>query len=440
MQPHRMPWRRSLLRGGLLWVVLCTGCPSEPTSMQTDGSALMDPPAIGDLTQGNDMAIRPCTLTSTWTTVDDYFPPNARDNSYGTAIAQDPAGALFVFGGYNDSMGSYHWYVRRSQNGGATWTLIDDFQLVAGKSTSPGWSIGVLGAGQVVVTGDAKDATNRPSAVTRRTANGGMSWTTDVYQYPGGQDSTSSSVYVGSAGSVYLMGGGKDGSGKFHWLVRQSVHGGDSYSILDDYLHPDSITNIARAAVEQSPGVLYVLGTRSSAAGLHWVVRASTGAGGSFVVEDDFQLVPGKDCYPRGIWKGPGGSLFALGWCSDATGKYHGIVRRRQGNPPTWTTVDDFQLVVGHDSQMSGIAADSQGALYLVGAGRDRNDIFHALIRRSVDGGSSFATIDDFQLVAGKHAYWYGVIKDQQGNLYVVGGGTNAQDRWHSLVRKLACN
>jgi hypothetical protein len=67
--------------------------------------------------------------------LDDFAPPGRHVDFFGAfdlggGIASDPAGNLYVSGlSYPDeaSNADAQWYVRRSTDGGATWTTVDDF-------------------------------------------------------------------------------------------------------------------------------------------------------------------------------------------------------------------------------------------------------------------------------------------------------------------------
>jgi len=64
-----------------------------------------------------------------WTNVDDYQ-YNSTSLSEANAITTDPSGAIFVTGIATASIN--HWVVRKSLDGGSTWSISDDFVHVAG--------------------------------------------------------------------------------------------------------------------------------------------------------------------------------------------------------------------------------------------------------------------------------------------------------------------
>jgi len=72
---------------------------------------------------------------SSWSVLDDFAPPGRHVDFFGLfdlggGITSDPAGNLYVSGlSYPDefSNAEAQWYVRRSTDGGATWTTVDAF-------------------------------------------------------------------------------------------------------------------------------------------------------------------------------------------------------------------------------------------------------------------------------------------------------------------------
>src|SRR5262249_23939283 len=120
------------------------------------------------------------------------------------------------------------------------------------------------------------------------------------------------------------------------------------------------------------------------------------------------------------------------------------IVRRSLNGGNTWQTVNTFQLTSGWASA-AGIAADASGHLYVVGnalgAAVKGNSWRHWVVRRSADGGNSWATIDDFQLDTNNNSYARRFVAAANGTFYVAGSalvgpndGTFRNSHW--VVRK----
>jgi len=161
-----------------------------------------------------------------WQTVADfqYTLPVSLD-----ALAKDSAGTLYA--AINTSIDPQyrtHAQIRKSSNHAATWTLIDDW------SSPVEGSIRVLGlgadpTGRLYALGYIADAMGRTRWMVRRSADGGRSWTTvDDFALPRNQSAVAQDFAADAAGNAYVVGyaeepptPGKPGPQR-HWLVRRS--------------------------------------------------------------------------------------------------------------------------------------------------------------------------------------------------------------------------
>jgi hypothetical protein len=112
------------------------------------------------------------------------------------------------------------------------------------------------------------------------------------------------------------------------------------------------------------------------------------------------------------------------------------IVRRSQNGGATWATVDTYRLASLNFAIANGIGADSQGNLYVVGhanAPYGQSGYAHWIVRKSADGGNSWSTVDDFQPAATTPAIATSFAGDANGNLFVA-GYTGTTHEW--LVRE----
>jgi hypothetical protein len=99
---------------------------------------------------------------SSWSLVDDFAPPGRSVYywDFGGGIASDPAGNLYVTVTTYDYVNGIEpdlWYVRRSTDGGTTWTTVDEFPSGGiGECCRDVTGVTVDAAGDVYVTGRAK--------------------------------------------------------------------------------------------------------------------------------------------------------------------------------------------------------------------------------------------------------------------------------------------
>jgi hypothetical protein len=130
-----------------------------------------------------------------WSQVDhfDFDPPTTNGSNTPNAIVADSSGNLYVGGSATKAtITSYttktvhgkptqvpvytnvsHWIVRKSTNGGASWTTDDDFQLSSVKFAGVA-ALGVDRAGSVYAAGSSTDSSNAEHAIIR--TNEGGSW------------------------------------------------------------------------------------------------------------------------------------------------------------------------------------------------------------------------------------------------------------------------
>ncbi|MDB6032038.1 MAG: hypothetical protein JWM16_2376 [Verrucomicrobiales bacterium] len=156
---------------------------------------------------------------------------------------------------------------------------------------------------------------------------------------------------------------------------------------------------------------------------------------------DDYQLVLGKNAFARGLAQDPLGNLFAAGAGVDSAGTYHGLVMKSSNHGDTWAAADDFAnptttINLGPDHG-AGICADSAGRLYAAGSDFLASNQKNWYVRRSLDGGATWATVDSFTL-GGTEAYPRSLETDLAGNVYVTGtastSGTSLTN--FAIVRK----
>jgi hypothetical protein len=94
----------------------------------------------------------------------------------------------------------------------------------------------------------------------------------------------------------------------------------------------------------------------------------------------------------------------------------------------SWQTVDDFALA-GGDAEAHGVAVDAAGGVYVVGTANG-----HAIVRYSADGGANWSTRGDFQYPSLTNNVFNAITINPQGDLFV--GGSSGYGRYHWIVRR----
>jgi hypothetical protein len=318
-----------------------------------------------------------------WTTVLDDAPPGFSVGFSG-GIASDASGKLYVAGVSFDSTGegTDHWTVLRSIDGGVIWATADDLDTGGYSGSDPVTGITVNSDGDVYVTGTSFVAGkltwtirkgaggtsfstvdlvtgSSPSAVfahptagifavgtktvvtkgkttnvwlVRRSTNGGVTWSdVDTFQLSSGNGAHANGICADALGNLYVVGRGtttSQGNNIYHWVVRRSTDGGNSWSTADDFV-PSSKSGEARCVVATQNGDLYVAGIGTTSAGNHWILRKKPGAAGTWTTIDDYQFVPGSTTEPRSMAADNLGNLFVggFGW-GPSGGGTHWLIKK----------------------------------------------------------------------------------------------------------------
>jgi hypothetical protein len=183
------------------------------------------------------------------------------------------------------------WVVRRSVNGGA-WSQVDSFKFTS-SGGSYAYAVAADGAGNVYVVGEASLATitgytrnhapvysYTPHWITRKSANGGASWTvSDDYQLVKGIYVQPAAVTSDPQDTIYVAGYADDNAGVQHAVVRKLVNG--SWSTVDDFTAGSTSAGAYYTAITaDSAGNVYAGGEYfdDSQGVWDWVIRSQPAA------------------------------------------------------------------------------------------------------------------------------------------------------------------
>ncbi len=329
-----------------------------------------------------------------WSIVDGFKPAGWAWTQY-RGFGSAANGALFTAGELWDgvpNIGTKNWIVRRSIDGGVTWTTQDVFDDGAGGKPSCG-DIKAAPSGAIYAAGvtAAQGGANGWSWLVRKSSDGGASWTTvDQVVTPGFSEARAIGFHPN--GSVFVVGYMSDSKGRFRWTTRRSVNGGATWSTVDSYQAGNGLFAKAQSITVDSSGAVYVagmaIGFQKGRYTQLWVVRRSTDGGGSWSAVDNFTVGTSSSPYalagPNAITIAPSGLIYVCGY-SDGGAPNHWLVRR--GTPGangaiSWATVDDFQLVAGQSAQAWAITSGGLGNIYATGRAADASGTEHWLTRR----------------------------------------------------------
>lgn len=345
-------------------------------------------------------------------------------------------GSSFFYGGGNPTS-NIRWLTRVSNDGGATWTTRDYFQRAA-SYPSYGTGISIDSSNNIYAFGCYNDSAYNNHVLTRKSSDNGVTWS-DVDYYLSGVGYSISGGYVASDNSVISF-GYYSGSSDYKNFVRRSTDNGSTWSIIDNAGPPMPAAGSTYNVLQTSSGKLLAVGTQNSGTlGVNpingpWYVRISSDVGTTWVQSDSYQYQSGGSA-SAAIETQPG-TYYVTGTTVDASSAYHWVLRKSVDSGTTWATIDDYSCPSGTYVQANDITEDENGNLYMAGACYDSiNAYYNWIIRKSVDAGNSWTVVDTFNLVANKSAHAVKIKSDKNGRLFAIGKGMDASSKNHWLVR-----
>ncbi len=199
-------------------------------------------------------------------------------------IAFHPNDTILVIGWVLNSNADYVWTTRRSTDGGATWQNVDTYQV--GREDAQGCAITTDDVGNIYAAGFSKGWRKRGAIdlwMVRRSADGGQSWSTvDSYTLPtttsyNTLDFGPTAITTTSGGHVWVCGYYTASDGSLRWLVRRGVPGAKgsfSWKTMDDFQLAPRQPARANGIVADAYGNIWVSGRAADATGKeHWLTR-----------------------------------------------------------------------------------------------------------------------------------------------------------------------
>jgi len=274
--------------------------------------------------------------------------------------------------------------------------------------------------------------------------------TVDDFVYSSGKGSFAARVRAGTNGNILSAGRGIFSDDVEHWIVREGTVGGTIWATLDDYTYPSGTSSGANDILVTSDGNLIAVGYGTSGGVARWIVRKSEDNGDSWTTVDDFVLQAGGNSRALSITRNSAGDLFVTGF--GISGTTHWVTRKSTDGGDNWSTIDDFQFSSGGASQGNAIVADTAGNIYAVGSGIDTGKTYW-LVRKLINDGASWTTVDQFLLDSGTTASAADVIVDPSGRIFATGSSddgtitrgitrrtTNAGVTWDTVDNLIAAD
>ncbi|HEY9170844.1 MAG TPA: sialidase family protein [Verrucomicrobiae bacterium] len=238
------------------------------------------------------------------------------------AVVEDVAGRVFLGGYIIDTNNRWHFSIRRSLDGGATWATVQD--LVSPSGASSVWAMAATPAGVF-----AAGRYGNTSWIVRRSTDGGQTWNTVDTYYSGSTGNFPYGMTADANGNllatgVAIISPGKNKPAVAHWITRRSVNGGQTWTVVDDFA-PGSF-NTGRAVTVDAYGRVFATGYVSVNGVSRWITRVSLNGGTTWVTSDDVPLLSSAGT-PRAAAADAIGNLFIGGQAPATDGVNHGVVR-----------------------------------------------------------------------------------------------------------------
>jgi hypothetical protein len=321
-----------------------------------------------------------------------------------------------------------------------SWYTVDDFQYATGTvAYASGLAKDPTGTIMYSV-GEAGDASFVRHHLVFQTADGGTNWSASD-DYTGSADGIALGSYPAIAadpgGNLYASDGGR-ANGSSAWFVRSLPAGSSTWVMVDLLLG----SGYPSALATDAAGNVYVVGSGQSET---WLVRKGTPTSTGMSWANVDVVTNPNGCAASGVFCHPTAGVFVVGQVNGPGVKsgnqtnYPGIwtVRRSQNGGATWATVDSFQLPaqkgkVSSSAYAAAAGSDAAGNLYVVGGASSW------IVRKSANpdaSSPSWSIVDNFQLAPGYLAGAASFAPDSKGNLFVAGKAANASG-WHWVARE----
>jgi hypothetical protein len=287
-------------------------------------------------------------------------------------LGVDLAENLYSVGGRTPSSGAAQsWYVRKSVDHGVNWIEKDLYQYATGKSAA---AVALVAdpMGNIFALGYGRDKSGASHWVTRKSSNGGDTWSTvdDV------KNATPLSLHATPNGALFAVGGTP-------WIVRRSLDAGQTWTTVDN---PSS--GWAHGVTSDNLGNIYVAGREHFTSGKPrnfvsydlWTIRKSSNGGTSWSTTNSFSLAPNSYSCARAIGKDAAGNIVVVGYADDESSEYWTV--RTLLSSGFWHT-DTFQLSVNGFGDARSLTVDADGHLLVSGIAGDANGS-HWIVRRLI--------------------------------------------------------
>lgn len=373
------------------WETLLDKSANLVTSDQEGHSIFVDPwssdPALpnlftGGLGEGGNVLLLDQTVPSL---PNNYVVSDSqRGRSFQVARVPAASGNLYSVGSLFNGNPSSSWQVRRSTDGGASWSPFDLYQLAAGGNAS---ASGVVadGAGNIYVAGSAFGTDGYEHWIVRKSASGSVAWTTFL-------NLSSRRANCAANGILYVPGKGLFVVGRVadKWTVQRKRDTDNSFTTVNTWtaVNKPNYVSLATGIAADAAGNIFVCGaTGTTWEPRAWVVRMSTDGGNTWttILGPWAPEGPGQLGIANSVTVDISGDVWLAGWNrADSFSNWDWTVARLD-RATGWTLSADQPFVGARYGSPNGITTDADGNLYVAGSLRaDNNSPMRWIVQRLV--------------------------------------------------------
>lgn len=282
----------------------------------------------GDGTDGYWVVRRSYNFGNTWSTIH-------RTQGAGRGIAVNKSnGHLYTIGFMQVGGVGREWVVRKSTNGGITWSIVDNF--VADEPDDHYYivtRVAVDGKGNVIVIGYDGHPGNEMAPLMRRSEDGGATWTTINFA----TEPFSGMAVVGTnEGGVFVGGTYRTSPGTGRWMIRYSPDGKTGWTVVDDFVpNPanEKSSGFTTHGKVMNDGTVVFVGGGSrgdDTGGLHLVRKSHLSSLSSWTTLDSYQPFSFSEGF---------GSAWANGVTFGRFGRIFTNAREQQAGSDFWASL-----------------------------------------------------------------------------------------------------
>lgn len=379
--------------------------------------------------------------SGSWATALDYSLQSGKASGL-YAVLKDSKGRMFTGGFGIDSSNFYHWVIRRSLDGGTTWTTVDD--QVAGTASVvtrvqtlvEGRNGVLLAAGMFRSSGESISR-----IIVRRSLDFGATWST-VYNElpPGASTMPTGGLSVDQQGQFWLTLTVGNASAQLGIRVMKSADG-VTWSTAMEILGSSTATYRGEGLVQGlNRDTYFVTGSTVVASNTHWLTWKSTDAGATWSLVDDYVYNVGNSSYGVAIALGSGGRVL-VGGVATTSLVDAALIRYIDPTGSAWANLGSTYVYNSVNPFTQGVALrmlPTGGGAFAVTA-PDAASVTHWVVRVTADNGNTWTNSDDYTLVSTKSATPTGLELAPNGDVWASGYAIDASDVQHGIVRKWAC-